>query len=321
MVKKNLEQGRGREADRPGTIPRRGWKDILKRTLKESKKDNVSIVSAGVAFYALLAIFPAIAAMVSLYGLVADPATVQEQLAAVQGILPTEARSMMENQMSRVAAGSGGALGLGAIFGILFSIWSATKGTKAVMTALNIVYGEEEGRGFIKQNLMALTLTVGGILFIILALGLVVAFPALFGNLGLPGFVQTLASALRWPVLWLALVLGLAVLYRYAPDREEPKWRWVNWGSTAASILWIILSLVFSYYVANFGNYNETYGAIGAVIILLMWFFITSYVVLMGAELNAEMEHQTSRDSTTGTPRRMGKRGAHAADTLGERQK
>jgi membrane protein len=317
MPKSHDMNKRGREAETPGQIPKQGWREILGRTWKETQEDNVDIISGGVAFYALLAIFPAIAAMISIYGLVADPSTVQQQVSNLQGIMPAEALSIVERQLSNVAEGAGGALTLGLIVGVLVSLWSALMGTKALMTSLTIVNDEQEKRGFVKMNLIALIMTIGGMVFFLFALALIVALSALLGNLGLPDTLQWLFSFLRWPILWVAAVVALAVIYRYAPSREDPQWRWVSWGSVTASIMWIIVSVLFSLYVTYFGNYNETYGSIGAVVILLMWFYLTAFIILMGEELNTEMERQTRKDTTTGEPEPMGKRGAHAADTLG----
>ncbi len=311
------EHGRGREAARPGEIPKPGWRDILLRTWREQSRDNLSLVAAGVAFYAMLALFPAIAALISIYGLLADPAQLQSQIGEVSGVLPPDARSIIQSQLSQVVSGAGGALSLGAVAGVLLALWSASKGMKGLIQALNIAYDEQESRGFLKLNAISLLLTFSGLVFFILALTAVVAMPALLDNLGLPDAVMWTVSIARWPVLAIAGMLALSVLYRYGPDRDQPRWRWVSWGSAGATVAWIGASLLFSLYVSRFGNYNETYGALGAVVILLMWLFITAYVVLFGAEFNAEMEHQTRKDTTRGEEQPMGKRGAHAADTLG----
>ena len=309
--------GRGRKADKPSAIPKPGWRDILLRVKEEQNKDNVSIISAGVAFYSLLAIIPALAAMVSIYGLVFDPAGIQQQLSFLQNILPPEAYQLLQSQLNRLVSGSGGTLSLGLIVGLLLSIWSAAKGMKALIIALNIAYDETESRSFFKLNGMALLLTFGGILFVLLSLALIAALPAIFGTLGLPDSIQTALSISKWPVLAILIMVAVSVLYRYAPDRDHPRFRWLSWGAAGATLLWIVASLLFSFYVSNFGSYNKTYGSLGAIVILLMWFFLTAYSVIMGAELNAEMEHQTQKDTTRGNPAPMGQRGAHAADTVG----
>ena len=309
----------GRGADRPSRIPRPGWKDVLIRVKDEQKKDNLSIVAAGVAFYALLAIFPALIAMVSIYGLVADPATVQRQLEEVGHLLPPEAFQVIEQQLVNIVAQSGGALGIGVLGGILFAVWSASKGMTAMITALNITYDEEEKRGSIKLIGTALLMTLGAIFFFLLSLFIIVAVPAFLSTVGLPGALEPLVAFLRWPLLAGCVILALALLYRFAPSRSRPQWRWVSWGSVLAAVLWIVFSGIFSIYVSRFGNFNETYGSIGAVIILLLWFFLTAYIFLIGAEFNAELEHQTARDTTHDPHRPMGRRGARMADTLGRR--
>lgn len=311
------QDDRGREAERPGDIPKPGWRDVLKRTKSELSRDNVGLISAGVAFYALLAIFPAIAAVISVYGLVADPADVERQMSSLLAVIPQQAAEILRQQMQNVASHPTTGLGFGALFGVLLAIWSASKGTKALMQGLNIANDEEESRGFLKLNATALALTAGGIVFAAVALGLIAVLPALLGNLGLPSALQTAVSLLRWPLLLAALMVALGVVYRYGPSRDKPQWRWLNWGAGIATVAWLAASILFSVYVSNFGSYGETYGSVGAVVVLMMWFFLSAYVTLLGAELNAEMERQTRRDTTMGRSQPMGQRGAHAADTVG----
>ena len=308
---------RGRGAERPSQIPRAGWRDILIRTKNEIGNDHVSLIAAGVGFYALLALFPGIAATIAIWGLLFDPQQIEQQIAAVSGLLPEQAAAIVTEQARTVAAGGGG-LGLAAVGGILLALYSASKGMKALIEGLNIVYDEEEKRGFIKLNLMALGLTLGVIVAMIAALGLIIVVPVVLGFLGLGSVVSALVSLLRWPTLFVGALLILAALYRYAPSRAAPRWRWVSWGAGVATVVWILGSIAFSVYVSNFGSYNETYGSIGAVIILLMWFWLSAFIVLLGAEVNSEMEHQTERDSTTGAPQRRGRRGAYVADQVGE---
>ncbi len=309
---------RGRDASRPREIPRKGWKDILFRVKDEQSKDNLSMIAAGVAFYAFFAIFPALAAAVSIYGLVADPQQLQSQIDALSGVMPQEAYRIVRDQLVSFVESSGRTFGIGAIIGILLTLWSANKGMKALMTALNIVYDEEESRSFIKLNAISLLLTICAIFLGLIAIAFVIAVPALIGILNLSGTIQAMLTYLRWPLLGIFIVFALAAAYRFCPDRDSPKWRWVSWGSVSATVLWLVISILFSVYVSNFGNFGKTYGSMGAVIILLMWFYLTSYIVLLGGELNAEMEHQTRKDSTKGRPRPMGRREAYAADTLGE---
>jgi membrane protein len=292
----------GRGASRPTDIPAPGWKDILLRTKRSVTRDSISLVSAGVAFYLMLAVFPAIAATISIYGLVADPADVERQIQSLMGVMPPQAAQILQGQMRSVVSASGAGLSIGAIGGILFSLWSTAKGVKAMMNGLNMAYHEEERRGFIKLNAVALMLTVGAVLFLILALALVAVLPPVLE---------------RWPLLVGGLIVALAVLYRYGPSRDNPQWQWTSAGAISASVMWLIASVLFSIYVSNFGSYNKTYGSVGAVVVLMMWFFISSFVILLGAEINSEMERQTRQDTTEGEPKPMGARGAHAADTVG----
>lgn len=319
MNKSDRQGRRGREAEKPRQIPRPGWRDIVLRVKDEQKKDNLSIVAAGVAFYSLLAIFPALAAAVSIYGLVADPAQLQQQLQSLSQILPQQAYQILDQQLSSLVQQPQQALGIGVAVGILLALWSAAKGMKALITALNITYEEEESRGFFKLNGLALLLTGGALLFFLISIALIVAIPILINFLGLPMWIEALVNYLRWPLLALFVIVALAILYRSGPSRDQPRWQWVSWGAVIATVLWQIVSVLFSLYVANFASYNKTYGAMGAVIILLMWFFLTAYAVLIGAEFNAEMEHQTRKDTTKGEERPLGRRGAHMADTVGRK--
>lgn len=310
--------GRGRGADRPSEIPMAGWRDIALRVKDEIGNDNVSVVAAGVAFYSVLALFPALAALVSLYGMVADPAQIQGHIDSMQGVLPQDVLGTIEEQLNSLSSESSSALSFGAIGGLLFSLWSATKGLRALIASFNIAYDEDEQRGFVKIAAISLLLTAGAIIFMIVAIGLITLLPIMLGALGLTGWLQTLLGLLRWPLLALMLVFGLAVLYRYAPCRSKPQWRWVTWGSAIATVLWVIGSIAFSLYVENFASYNETYGSIGTAIVLLMWFYVSGYVIVLGAEINAEMERQTRADTTVPPDDPMGERGAYAANTLGE---
>jgi len=311
------EGGRGREAEKPTEIPAKGWKDVLWRTYEEFGKDRIMSVAAGVTYYALLAVFPAIAALVSIYGLFADPATIQDHLNAMSGVLPGGALEVIGDQVQRIASQGGGALGFGFIFGLAVSLWSANAGMKAVFDALNIVNDEEEKRSFLRLNLTSLTFTLGAILFIIVALGGIVVLPIILNFIGMGGSMEWLLSLMRWPVLLIGITFGLSLIYRFGPSRDKAEWRWVTPGGIIAAVLWIAVSMLFSWYVSNFGSYNETYGSLGAVIGFMTWIWLSSIVVLLGAEINAEMEHQTSKDTTEGAQQPMGTRGARMADTVG----
>jgi membrane protein len=306
------DAGRGRQATTPQQIPPRGWKDIAKRVKAEGKQDQVSLLAAGVAFYAMLSLFPAIIAGVSIYGLVANPDTVRHQIARLTQLLSPQTANILGEQIRQVTSGAGGALGLATVLGIATALWSASSGMKALVTGINLTYDETETRKFLKLRGLALLLTVGAMVLMGVALVLIVVFPAVAGDW--PTALRWTASILRWLLLAALLIVGLAVLYRLAPARDNPKWSWVTWGSGVATVLWVVASLAFSFYVSHFGSYNKTYGALAGVIILLFWLFLTAFVVLLGAELNAEMELQTAKDTTAGPEKPMGERDAHAAD-------
>lgn len=309
---------RGREADRPREIPSRGWKDIAKRVKGQMKEDKLSMIAAAVAFYGLLAVFPALVALVGIYGLLADPAQVERQVQSMSGMLPPQAAEILLTQLHDLASTDRTALGFGAIAGLLLALWSASGAVRTLMEALNVAYDEEEERGFFRFYGTAILLTLAAIVGVILAIALVIALPAVLGLVGLSGIVDVAVRIVRWPILAALAILGFAVMYRYGPSRRGPKWRWVSWGAFVGVALWIVGSALFSLYVTRFGNYNETYGAAGAVVILLMWFLLSSYAILIGAEINAEMERQTRKDTTSGPERSMGARGAYAADTVGK---
>jgi membrane protein len=309
---------RGREADYPSEVPASGWRDILLRVWQQIGADNISMIAAGVAFYGLLAVFPAITALVSIWGLAADPAQVQQQFAAIQEIIPAEAWELLDQQLRSVAATSATSLGWGVALGILVALWSAGAGMRALITALNIAYDEEEKRGFISFYAVAFLLTVGLIGAALLALTVILGIPLVLQFLPLGSLSSALIRALTWLVMAAIVILGLGVLYRYGPSRSHARVRWVTWGAVAATGFWLLASFLFQVYAANFANYSATYGSLGAVIALLMWLWVSAFVVLLGAELNAEMEHQTRKDTTTGPEKPLGERGAYVADHLGE---
>lgn len=310
--------GRGRLAAKPTRIPLRGWLDIAWRVYDESGRDNLSMVAAGVAFYGFLALFPALASVVSLYGLLVEPRTVAAQLETLTGLLPAGGRSIVSQQLTQLTAASGGALSFGFASGLVLTLWAASKGTKALITALNIAYDEEEKRGFLRLNAVALALTLAMLLFVVVALALIAAVPVAVAFLPLPEWLAWTVRLSRWPILFGAVVAALAVVYRYAPSRDAPQWKWASPGALLATALWLLGSIAFSVYVTNFGDYNKTYGALAAVAVLLLWFYISSFAVLIGAEINAETERQTRQDTTRGEQRPMGHRSAYSADTLGD---
>jgi membrane protein len=306
----------GIHAEKPTDIPWRGWKQILKRAWAENKADNMPIIGGGVAFFAFLAIFPALIALISIYGLVASPETVAQQVEDLSAQLPQDAAGLIGGQLKSIVTNSGGALTFGLIVSILAALWSASGGVSNLVTAINLAYDEVETRGFIKLRALSLGLTLAAIVFVLITFSLVAVVPGVIDALPL-GIVGTiLAQVVRW-VLLLAIFAGsLAVLYRVAPDRDSPRLRWVSLGSVVVTIVWAAVSVGFAIYVDNFGSYDKTYGAIAGVIVLMLWLYLTCYLVLLGAEINSEAEHQTAEDTTEGPPRPMGERGAEMADTL-----
>ncbi len=305
---------RGRDADTPSQIPAKGWKDIAWRVYEGMQKDRVLLIAAGVTFYSLLAAFPAVAAAVALYGLMADPHTINQQLALLAGIIPDGAVQVIGDQVNRLLEQGTKTLGFALIAGLAVSLWGANAATKAVFDALNVIYHEDEKRSFLKLNLYSLAFTLGAILVLLLAAGSVVVVPALLAALG----IESLLALLRWPVLLAAILVALACLYRFGPSRARAEWRWVTWGSALAAFLWLAASMSFSWYVANFGSYNATYGSLGAAIGFMTWMWLSTIVVLLGAKVNAELEHQTAKDTTQGADKPMGTRGAEMADSVGQ---
>lgn len=312
------DDGRGRYAASPAQIPKRGWKDILLRVYNGIGEDRILMNAAGVTFYALLALFPAIAAFVSIYGLFADPQTIVNQLDVLAGVLPGGGMAVIQEQFTRLVAQPSGALTLGVAFGVLISLWSANGGMKGLFDALNVVYGEEEKRSFLWLNLTTLAFTLGMLLFAIVALAAIIVIPVILTFL--PTFFGNILNILRWPVMAMLVAVVLALIYRYGPSRDKPKWRWVSWGSFIAAVLWLAFSAIYSWYTANFGTFNATYGSLGAAIGFMLWIWLSTIVILLGGKLNAEIEHQTARDSTEGPQEPIGQRHAHIADTIGPKQ-
>lgn len=308
---------RGRGAETPREVPLRGWKDVAVRVKKQIKGDDVPLLAAGVAFFALLALVPTLVALVSVYGLVADPADIQRNIEDVLRAAPAEVRELVSSQLETIVESEPSGLRLGAIIGLLVALWSASSGVKHLIGAINVAYDEDEGRGFLKLRGLALAMTLGGILLLAVAVAALVVLPNALDDSGSTGVARTTLLIIRWPIFALIALVALAVIYRWAPDRDRPQWRWTSAGAVFATVVWVIASIGFSIYTANFGDYNETYGALGAIVVVMLWLFITAYVVIAGAEVNAELERQTAVDSTTGPARPLGERDAYAADTVG----
>jgi membrane protein len=308
--------GTDARAAAPTEFTPRNWKSIALRVYGKFGENRVLAVAASITFYCLLALFPAIAALVSLYGLFADPATISDQLNNLTSFLPGGAIEIIGDQVKRISSKPHGSLSFGVVVGLLVALWSANAGVKAVFDALNIVYDEKEKRNFFVLNAVSLLCTVGALVIVLLALGAVVVVPAVLNVVGLGPVFEALIGILRWPILLVIIMGALSVLYRFGPSRTAPRWRWVTWGGAFAAIAWVIGSAVFSFYVSHFGSYNATYGSLGAAIGFMTWIWISSIIVLLGAEINAEMEHQTARDTTAGQPKPLGARGAAMADTV-----
>ena len=317
QVRRAREPGRGRHAVVPWQIPWAGWKDIFWRVYASFNDNRLLAVAGGVVFFSLLAIFPAIAAFVSLYGLIADATTINAHLSLAAGVFPAGAVDILHEQIARLTAKSDAKLGLGFITGLAIALWSANAGMKAIIDALNVVYDEKEKRSFIKLNLLTLLFTLIAIFSLMLALAAVVIAPMVLSAIGLSSLLSLSIAVLRWPLLFILVTVALAAIYRYGPSRSEPRWQWLSVGSAAAAVGWLITSVLFSWYIAHFGAYNATYGSLGAAVGMMMWMWISAIVILLGGELNAEIEHQTAKDSTVGIEKPLGERGAVMADTIG----
>lgn len=312
---------RGRSAETPTEIPALGWKDIAFRVKDEVAGDRVGLIAAGVAFYGLLALFPAITALIAISGLLVEPSQVVDQLESLSGLLPQEVIAIVTAQATEVAGSREGGLGLAAVFGVGIALYSASKGMASLIEGINVAYDEEEKRGFIWLKLVTLALTLFLMMGLLLALMATLGMPAVLAILDFGTFFEAAMTGVLWVGLFFLTVLGLSVLYRYAPSRNEPNWKWVSPGAVIACLIWVIASAGFAFYVGNFGSYNESFGTLAGAIVLLMWFWISAFIILLGAELNAEIEAQTRIDTTVGPDEPMGQRNAVKADTLGEARK
>ena len=275
---------------RPSDIAPKGWKDILWRLYHNISEHRVIAIAAGVAFYVLLAIFPGIAALVAIYGFIADPSTISQHISDLSGVLPGGATEVIGDQLQRLTSQPPGKLGFALLFGVAVSLWSANAGMKALFDALNVVYSEEERRSFFKLNAVSLAFTLGALLFMVFALAAIAVLPVVMSYLGLSNATEWLVTVGKWPILLIGIAFAVSLIYRYGPSREKPQWRWVTWGRAVVAIAWLAMSILFSWYAGHFGSYNRTYGSLGAVIGFMTWIWLSSAVVLLGAELDAEME-------------------------------
>lgn len=306
----------GNDSDNPTEIPYKGWTQIAWRVWDKIDEHNIWLVAAGVAFFAIMAVFPTLIAIISIYGLVSDPITVETQLNALGGVLPGEVKTLMSDQLTTIVSATRGSLSIGVATSLLFALWTISTGVSYLITALNIVYGQQEGRSFIRLRIVSLKLT-GFIIFgALISLTTIAALPAILAFAGLGNLSETILRYSRWPLLGVGTVFFLAVIYRYAPNRCDSKWRWVSVGSVLATVFWLLASALFSFYVSNFGNYNEIYGSLATPIVMMTWLYLSSFLLLIGATINAETEQQTTQDSTIGRDKPMGERGAYVADTV-----
>jgi membrane protein len=305
----------GANADHPAHMPWSAWKQVLIRVKDSLATDNLSVVCAGIAFLGVLAAFPALAAMVTLYGLIADRTDIEEHLAVVSALMPRDAFEIIRGQLHELVNQGDTKLGLGFVFSVVVALWSASRGAVALMTAMNVAYDEEEKRSFLKKNIVALGFTLGAIVIALAGLVLIGGVPAAVETGAMaPTGSQRVLLWLRWVPMVVLVIAGLAMLYRYGPSRDDARLQWLTPGAILATLLWLIASWAFSFYVSNFGKYNETFGTLAGGVVLLLWFYLSAYVVCVGAELNAELERQTEKDTTVGPPKPKGARGANVAD-------
>ena len=311
------QTGRGRRAEDPSDIPPRGWWDVLWRLWTGVFADNIPLVAGGVTFYLLLALVPSLTAFVSLFGLIADPGTISEFVASLRGVLPSDGIDLIRDELDALLSQETGKLTFGFAFSYAFALWITNNGVKAMIGALNIANDEVEKRSFVRLTLVSLAFTLALMATAVVMLVAVTAVPVALAGVGVTGLDLSLLGLLRWPVLLVVVALGLAIVYRFAPSRSEPRWRWVSWGSALATAVWIAASVAFTVYLENFADYNATYGSLGALVGFLFWVWISVLIIIAGAALNAEMERQTAEDTTDPPQREMGRRGAVVADTLG----
>jgi membrane protein len=312
------QQNRGRAATSPHQIPMPGWKDILVRTWGEIADNNIFLVAGGVTYAILLALFPGLAALVSVYGLLLDPVQVQTQVAALSNVLPAETAEMIGEELHHLVSTSQRSLSISAGVALVLALWSASRGMSGLLSALNIAYDQKETRSFLKFNLVAILLTVMTLIGGTVVIAFVGVLPAALQFIGLASSTQWLVLMLEWPLLIVVVMGALAVLYRYAPDRHPPQWRWVSPGAIVATLLWLLGSVAFTIYVSHFTSYDKTYGSLGGVVVMLTWLYLSAFVALLGAVINAQSERQTKADSTVGPAQPMGERRAYAADTIGK---
>ncbi len=315
---REAEHGRGRHADTPREIPAKGWKDIAVRLFGAISRDRLMLIAAGITFYLVLALFPGLATFVSLYGIFTDPASLSDHLSYIEGFVPASGMELIQAQLTELVTQDPASLSIGFLISFAIAFWSANNGMKAMFEGMNVAYNESEKRGFIRLTLISFLFTLGAMAMAVLLIAVIGIIPAVLALVNLGDSADLLVRVGRWVLMVGAVLMAISLIYRFGPSRENAAWRWVTWGSALATLVWLIASFGFSFYLQNFADYNATYGSLGAAVGFMMWIWISVLIVLIGAELNSEMEHQTARDTTTGRPRPMGERGAVVADRLGE---
>lgn len=318
MPQEAVDQGCGRDANSPHEIPVEGLRDVIWRVVNAVIADRVTLIAAGVTYFLLLSLFPALGALVALYGFVADPTTIMGHIGFLASVFPPGSFDLIPNQLTALTQQKPSTLSFAFVTGLVLALWSANSGMKALFDAMNVAYQEDEKRSLIGLNLLSLAFTFGALLIAIILIAAIGVLPAALAYLWLDRWQELLARFARWPFILVFVGCGIAVIYRYGPNREQAKLKWLSWGVVLSTLLWLAASILFSFYLENFANYNATYGTLGALIGLMVWVWISVIILIVGAELNAELEHQTVRDSTTGSPEPMGRRGAFVADTLGK---
>ena len=317
MSHENAPNHRGRDAEKPDEITRRGWFDIVWRVLRAAKRDRLTMLAAGVAFYALLALFPTIAAVISLWGLLFDPVEAGRQLYEISRFMPPDAANLIDQQTQTVVESTESGNVMTVLVGLLVAMYIASKGVGVLVVGLNVVYGEKEQRSVFLRGVVLTLLTFGLIGMTLISLGFIAIVPVFVDALTVEPPFDKVFKWLRWPALLIIMSFLIALLYRFAPYRRAAQWRWLSYGTLLATTLWLLGSGGLSLYVRYFSSFSELYGSLGAVVVLMMWFWLSAFVVLLGAEVNSEMERQTYRDTTVGEERPLGEREAFAADTLG----
>ena len=307
-----------RAFEAPSKLGARNWWRVTKRIFIDLGSDHLSLIAAGCAFYAMLAIVPSLTVLILIYGLVFDPTSVRDQLDALSGLIPGGMQTLLQDQLTRIAETSESRLGWSLVLALALALWPASAGVRALIEAMNIAYHEQEKRNVLVYYATGLGFTLLAILAMTVALFVILGVPALLAVFGLGSVAEQIMQIARWPILAALVLFGLGFLYRYGPSRDNAKIKWISTGAVVATVIWILASVGFSLYIANFANYNETYGSLGAVVIVLFWLYISAFVVILGAKLNGELEHETSVDTTVGAPKPPGERGAYVADHVPE---